>query len=57
MWPYKAHTRPCRKDSKTGIEKHEFQIAQMFPPLIKHDTMASMNTKYGIATYMTCPHS
>ena len=57
MWPYKAHTRPCPKDSKTGIEKHEFQIAQMFPPLIKHDTMASMNTKYGIATYMTCPHS
>ena len=26
------------------------------PPWIKHDTMASMNTKYGMATYMTCPH-
>ena len=27
------------------------------PPLIKCDTMASVNTKYGMATYMTCPHS
>ena len=27
------------------------------PPLIKHDIMASMNTKFGMATYITCPHS
>ena len=27
------------------------------PPWIKCDTMASMNTKYGMATYMTYPHS
>ena len=25
------------------------------PPWIKHDTIASMNKKYGMATYMTCP--
>ena len=24
---------------------------------IKYDTMASMNTKYDMATYMTCPAS
>ena len=24
---------------------------------IKCDTLAPMNTKYGMATYMTCPHS
>ena len=27
------------------------------PLWIKHDTMASMNTKYGMTTYMTCPPS
>ena len=27
------------------------------PPWIKHDTTASMNTTYGMATYMTCLHS
>ena len=27
------------------------------PLWIKHDTVASMNTKYGMATNMTCPHS
>ena len=27
------------------------------PPWIKHDTMASKNTKYSMAKYMTCPHS
>ena len=27
------------------------------PPWIKHDTMASMNTKYGMATYMTGRYS
>ena len=27
------------------------------PPCIKHDSMASMNTKHGMATYMTRPHS
>ena len=27
------------------------------PRWIKFDPMASMNTKYGMATYMTCPHS
>ena len=28
-----------------------------FPPWIKCDIMASMITKYGMATNMTCPHS
>ena len=27
------------------------------PPWSKGDIMASMNTKYGIAKKMTCPHS
>ena len=27
------------------------------PPWIKCDTMASMNTKYGMAAYMTCLHT
>ena len=27
------------------------------PPWIKHDTIESMDTKYRMATYMTCPHS
>ena len=27
------------------------------PPWIKHDTIASMNTKYDMATYMTCQQS
>ena len=26
------------------------------PPWIKRVMMASMKTKYGMATYMTCPH-
>ena len=27
------------------------------PLWFNRDTMASINTKYGMATYMTCPHS
>ena len=27
----------------------------MLPPWIKYDSMASINTKYGMATFMTCP--
>ena len=29
----------------------------MFPPLLKHDAMASMKTKYGMTTFLICPHS
>ena len=36
-------------------EKHEFQKREMFSPWIQHYSMASMNTKYGMAPYMTCP--
>ena len=32
--------------------KHEFQKGKMFSP---HYSMASMNTKYSMAPYMTCP--
>ena len=28
-----------------------------FPPWIECDTMVSRNTKYGMATHMTCPPS
>ena len=42
-------------------KQHGFQTCEMLSSWIKHDTMASMNTKYSMATYMTvtmtCRHS
>ena len=38
-------------------QRHVFQTREMFSPWIKHDTKASMKTKYGMATYTTCPPS
>ena len=56
VWPDLAHPHPCLQDSKTGINKHEFQTLGMCSPWIKRDTMAPVNTKYGMRTFMTCPH-
>ena len=47
---------PAHKAVKWS-KQHGFQKLGMFSPLINHDTMASMNAKYGMATYMTCPPS
>ena len=49
-WPILTLAHKTVKWSK----QHGFQTQGMFSPLINHDTMASMNTKYGMATYMTC---
>ena len=37
--------------------KLELRNMRRFPLWIKHETVASMKTKYGMTKYMTCPHS
>ena len=52
-WPILTLAHKTAKWSK----QHGFQTSRMLSPLINYDTMASMNTKYGMVTYMTCPPS
>ena len=52
-WPIITFAHKTLKRS----ERHGFQTQEMFQPSINHGTMASMNTKFGMATYMTCPPS
>ena len=52
-WPIPTLAHKTVKWNK----KHEFQTLQIVSPWIKHDTMASMNTEYGMAIFMTCPPS
>ena len=52
-WPILTLAHKTVKWSK----QHGFQTEGIISPLINHDTMASMNTKYGMITYMTCAPS
>ena len=41
----------------TRRQNWNLEIPEMFPRWIKYDAMASMKKRYGMTTYMTCPHS
>ena len=52
-----AHPHPCLQEGKNWNRKTCAPNMRNVPPWIKCDTMASMNTKCGMATHMTCQQS
>ena len=51
-----AHTHPWVQDGNKWHGETSARNMRNVPPWIKCDIMASMNTKYGMASNMTCPH-
>ena len=57
MWVNKDDPHTCLQDDTFEIGKYDFGTWEMSSPWFQQETMASEHKTYGMATYMTTPHS